>query len=92
MHLSSSELILLEVYTPPPCAVQLLTLWSWLLQDVHRALAGARALGAEHYRFPVTPGSINALLLHPQMCQVHLLHRPKTASQDSCMKCTLQAC
>jgi len=40
------------------------------LQEAQRALAKARELGAEHYRFPVAPGSVSALLLHPGICQV----------------------
>lgn len=35
-------------------------------------LDGVRKLGAEHFRFPVTPGSVTALLLHPNICQVQM--------------------
>ncbi len=38
-------------------------------QELGQLMALVRSLGAEHYRWPVQPGTVTTLLLHPTICQ-----------------------
>mmetsp|Transcript_7050 Transcript_7050/g.20638 ORF Transcript_7050/g.20638 Transcript_7050/m.20638 type:complete len:1030 (+) Transcript_7050:251-3340(+) len=37
--------------------------------ELAQLMAAVRSLGAEHYRWPVQPGTVTTLLLHPTICQ-----------------------